>query len=149
MTVARAPATRLGHTAGPMAPQRAGHFALLIVTVALAAAGCGKSKDSKPAGSGSAAATATDPAPAKGDELSAEVLAGVQKYRDLGCACPDVECANRVMKDMGQWMLANASRFKDVKGSPEEQAAAKQAEADRMACMRKLQEAAPAPAPSP
>jgi len=116
----------------------------LLLVVALTA-GC---RDAKKNNGGSAAGSDPAAAPAAGDALSAEVLAGLEKYRSLGCACPDLACGDRVQRDLGQWMLSNASRFKDVQGSPAEKAAAKKASAELQKCYQTLQRAAAAP-PAP
>lgn len=74
---------------------------------------------------------------AANDAKAAEGLAKMKGYKDQMCACADAACADKVTKDMADWMQGPGKELASVKPSPELE---KQAEAlgeEMSKCMQK------------
>lgn len=111
----------------------------LLALLVFAAATLGGCKTDKAPDAGAASATgAASASLGPMDPLTAEVHEGLVGFRDRACKCVDFECANKVVNEMGGWILNNRERFKDVdqKSTPAQIAAAKAITAELNTCAR-------------
>lgn len=75
-----------------------------------------------------------------------EMIGKMRGMKDKICACKDKACVENAEKEMMEWLMKNADKFKDVKPTDSQKKAAEKIEEDMEKCKEKLEgggEAAP------
>ena len=108
----------------------------LIAVLVLAAC---SSKKSAGAGSGS-----SEPPPVAGSGSgsapldAAAILAKLESFRDVACACTDITCVQTNERDMRNWLLREGPATMNLKTTPEQMAAAEKVTAAMSVCVERI-----------
>lgn len=77
-----------------------------------------------------------------------DLLDKMGSYKNQMCKCTDAACADKVEKDMRDWMMANKDKFKDIKPTKEQDEKADKIQDEMRACEKKARGEGTAPAPA-
>lgn len=95
-----------------------------------AGAGSGSSEPPPVAGSGSGSGSAPLDA--------AAILAKLESFRDIACACTDITCVQTNEREMRNWLLREGPATMNLKTTPEQMAAAEKVTAAMSVCVERI-----------
>lgn len=108
-----------------------------VAVVALAA--CSSKKSADPgSGSGSSEAPAAGTGASSKPLDAAGILAKLESFRDVACACTDVTCVQNNERDMRNWLLREGPGTMKLKPSAADMAAAEKVTTAMTACVDKI-----------
>lgn len=97
-----------------------------------AGAGSGSSEPPPVAGSGSGSGSGSAPLDA------AAILAKLESFRDVACACTDITCVQTNEREMRNWLLREGPATMNLKTTPEQMAAAEKVTAAMSVCVERI-----------